>query len=311
MGNYQTSMRLVFLLTLLAILQGCAGKQSFGLAARAGDTVALVTGWNQAINSSNLTIQFTDANSNVVTYQPGDPGIRAVVQLYPDPASNLIAQYSTGQTNESGFYSGTFVGSFIDAGYTNHDADWNQTVVYVDLPATLASGLTTISLLGPSGSLTNSPSATLTDGSVAPILPIKVTILPGTGASNPLNSQGGGNGSSLSLMERSNYYTVTFTGSTIPDSIQLDLTRTAGTGLPWVVNPRGDLKNVAWRDDGSTSLRVILTTSHGVPLADMKHFKFYVTSGIPLTGLAVANVAAYDTSGYPISGITANVSFTQ
>jgi hypothetical protein len=178
----------------------------------------------------------------------------------------------------------------------------------VDLPTTLAPGLASIVLSGPNGILTNGNA--FGDGSQTPISPIKVNVISGTGVSNQLVSQGGGNGSSLPLMERQGYYTVTFSGPTIPDSIQVNLTHPAGTAKPWVVNPRGDLKNVAWHDDGATNLRVILTTSHGEPLADMKHFKFYVASGVPLAGLlTVADVVAYDASGNLVP-VVASVNFT-
>jgi len=258
----------------------------------------LATGWNQPVNKTNITAQFTDANGAVVTYGLGNPGIRTVVQLYPDPISKLMVEYATGQSNGVALGHGPTIGSYIDSGYTNYDADWNQTVVYLDLPTSLATGITNISLSGPNGALTSGP--------------IKVNILAGTGTSNNFNVQGNGTASgSLGLLQRRNYYTVTFAGSTIPDSIQVDLTRPAGTAIPWVVNTRGDLKNVSWRDDGATNLRVILSTSHGAPLTDMKHFKFYVASGIPFAGsLAVANVVAYDASGNPVPNVLPNVSYT-
>lgn len=287
-----------WLILALAILQGCAATQTFTTAARSGDTVALATGWNQPVNKTNITAQFTDANGAVVTYNLGDPGIRTVVQLYPDPISKLMVEYATGQSNGIALANGPTIGSYIDSGYTDYDADWNQTVVYLDLPTSLATGITNIALSGPNGALTSAP--------------IKVNILAGTGTPNNFNVQGNGYASgSLGLLQRRNYYTVTFAGSTIPDSIQVNLTRPVGTAKPWVVNPRGDLKNVAWHDDGATNLRVILSTSHGAPLTDMKHFKFYVASGIPLAGsLAVANVVAYDASGNPVPDVIPNVSYT-
>lgn len=282
----------------LAIFQGCTATYTFTTAARAGNTVALATGWNQPVNKTNITAQFTDANGAVVTYNLGDPGIRTVVQLYPDPVSKLMVEYATGQSNGVALANGAAIGPYIDSGYTNHDADWNQTVVYLDLPTSLATGITNIDLSGPNGPLTSAP--------------IKVNILDGIGTPNNFNVQGNGTASgSLGLLQRRNYYTVTFTGPTIPDSIQIDLTRPAGTAIPWVVNTRGDLKNVAWHDDGATNLRVILSTSHGVPLTDMKHFKFYVASGIPLAGLlTVASVVAYDASGNPVPDVVANASYT-
>lgn len=297
------SYRIAAGIAVLVVMTGCTALNTFTLAARPGDTVALATGWNQAINRNNLTAVFTDSAGNVVTYAPGSAGIRSVVQLYPDPVSKLNVEYATGQSNGSGFTNGPNMGNWIDQNYTNNDADWNQTVVYLDLPATLATGMASIALSGPNGVLVNQG---------ASIMPFQVNVLAGAGTSNLLGLQGGINvKGALPLMERRNYYTVTFNSAAIPDTIQVNLTHAAGTAKPWVVNTRGDLKNVAWRDDGATNLRVMLAPSHGVPLTDMSHFKFYVASGIPLTGLAVASIAAYDASGYPISGVTANVSFTQ
>lgn len=297
----------------LAVLQGCAAVSTFSTAARPGDTVALATGWNQNVNRANLTAVITDSQGTVVPYSAGDSRVRAVVRLYPDPVSRLMVETATGQSNGMALMNGPLIGQTINERYTFSDADWNQMVVYLDLPSTLAEGIATIALSGPSGPLTNGTSDDTPQGQPVIVSPIKVNVLPGVGSSNSFRTQGSGSASlSLPLLERRSYYTVTFTGSTIPDAIQIDLTHPAGTAIPWVVNPRGDLKNAAWHADGSTNLRVILTTSHGEPLADMKHFKFYVASGIPLAGLlSVANVAAYDAMGNPVDGVTANASYTQ
>lgn len=289
---------LPWLILITATLGGCAAVKTFSLAARPGDTVALAAGWNQKVNRNNLTVQFTDANGAIVTYAPGSAGIRTVAQLYPDPVSKLVVEYATGQSAGVGLSNGVTIGENIDSIQTNYDADWNQTVVYLDLPSSLAVGMTDIVLSGPSGVLTESP--------------IQVDILPGSGTRNNFATQGGGTASSsLSLLQRRSYYTITFSGSAIPDAIQVDLTRPVGTAKPWVINTRGDLKNVTWHDDGATNLRVMLAPSHGVPLTDMKHYKFYVASGIPLAGLlTVSSVVAYDASGNLIPGVQAEASYT-
>ena len=102
----------------------------------------------------------------------------------------------------------------------------------------------------------------------------------------------------------------------MPAALQVDLIHSpsssvGGTGTPFVVNPRGEMKNISWTDDG-THLRVILLTSGDGTTKDpsltsyqWKYFKFYVTGGI--TNLLVASVAAYDSAGNPISGVMANV----
>lgn len=283
----------LFLFLAAIALGGCTATNTFSTAARAGDTVALAVGWNVPVNMNNITAQFTDASGAPFSYALGDPGFRAVAQLYPDPVSQVVVGTMTNQ-NPNGEMQAA-VGYFLNQ-ITQNDPDWNQTVVYLDLPQGMAPGTAQITLAGPNGNLT--------------AYPLKVNVLPGTGVSNQFGTRPyGAAGGYLYDAERRNYYTVTFTGPTIPDSIQIDMTRTAGMGVPWVTQTRGDLKNLSWRDDGSTNMRVMLSTNHGVPLNDIKGFKFYVAGGV--TGLAITNVVAYDTTGTPISGISANVNFTQ
>jgi hypothetical protein len=119
----------------------------------------------------------------------------------------------------------------------------------------------------------------------------------------------------LQSMERAPKYTISFSGgSTLPAALQIDLTHSpassaGGVGTPLVVNPRGEMKNISWTDDG-THLRVILLTSGDGTTKDpsltnyaWKYFKFYVSGGI--TNLLVTNVKAYDSAGNPISGVMA------
>lgn len=287
----------LWILAVVAILMtGCTATQSFSTAARAGDTVALAIGWNKPVNRNNLAVTFQPSSGAAVTYLPGDIHIRAVVQLPPDPLSQLIVGAETGQ--DFGKMEGSFLGPYINNYMTNKDAEWNQSVVYVDLPDALSPGSVGITLSGPTGTINGQP--------------IIVDVLPGTGAANnfyvPYSTTGYAAGYWLPSVERRNYYTVTFAGTTIPNSIQIDLTHSVGAAIPWVVNPRGDLKNLSWNDDGSTNLRVMLTPSHGVPLAHMKQFKFYVAGGI--TGLAVASLVAYDAAGSLVAGITPTITYT-
>lgn len=290
----------LFLFLAALALGGCTATNTFSTVARSGDTVALAVGWNLPVNMNNITAQFTDASGAPFSYGLGAPGFRAVAQLYPDPVSQLVVGTMTNQNppdpqNPDGILQEASVGYFLNQ-ITQNDPDWNQTVVYLDLPQGMAPGIANITLAGPSGNLTANP--------------LKVNVLPGTGVSNKFGTTPyGAAGGYLYDAERRNYYTVTFTGPTIPDSIQIDMTRTAGVGVPWVTQTRGDLKNLSWRDDAASNMRVILSTNHGAPLKDIKGFKFYVAGGV--AGLAVTNWVAYDATGAPVSGITPNVSFTQ
>ncbi|MFZ5594068.1 MAG: hypothetical protein ACOY4D_07385 [Pseudomonadota bacterium] len=161
------------------------------------------------------------------------------------------------------------LGSAINAGATNNDRDWGQTMVFIDLPNPLATGTATIELL---------------QGTTAVAPPIIVTIVAGVGSANtfagssPLPT-GTTTENMLGSLERSTSYVVTFGGSTvIPYAIQLDLNRTANIGRPWVANPRGDLKNLAWNDNGS-KITVLMTPANGLTPPAMSYFKFYVSGG--------------------------------
>lgn len=283
-------------LAVTAFLSGCTATQTFTAAARPGDTVALAVGWNKPVNRNNLTVTFQPTDGVPVTYNPGDNRIKAVTQLYPDLVSNVVVGTQTGQQTVGGTGMNYAIGYFINQDFTQQDPDWNQTVVYLNLPTTLPVGTTNITLAGPSGNLTVSP--------------LQVNVLAGAGQSNPFYVDGAiipQAGSFVRSMERSNYYTISFNAPTIPYAIQVELTRTTGTGVPWVVNTRGDLKNLAWRDDGASNIRVMLTPSRGVPMADLKGFKFYVAGGV--TGLTATSVTAYDIAGNPVPDVTANVTF--
>jgi hypothetical protein len=77
-----------------------------------------------------------------------------------------------------------------------------------------------------------------------------------------------------------------------------------GTGVAYVINPRGDIKNVTWSDTGS-NLRVILTPAKDAVLSNMLNYKFYVAGGVK--NLSVLNIKAVDIDGNPVSGVTASV----
>ena len=289
------------LLVIAAIsVVGCGGNAPLNSAYRAGDTVALAAGWRQSFDRSSLTVTVTGSDGVPIVYQPGDPAIRAIINLYPDPLSYLVVGTRTGLNTNYNY--GSTYGSMINYSFTNYDPDWWQTSVFVDLPSTLPVGTAKITLNSAGGEKYG---------------PISVQIVDGQGSPSTFSAQGNGNMSPAQLqsMERAPNYTVNFSGgSTLPGALQVDLTHdpassVGGVGIPFVVNPRGEMKNISWTDDG-THLRVILLTSGDGTSKDpsfsdyqWKYFKFYVTGGI--TGLVVTSVKAYDSAGNPISGVTA------
>ena len=289
----------IFLVAAILSVFGCAGTAPLNTAYRAGDTVALGAGWKQHFDRNSLTITVTGSDNSTTVYSPGDSRLRAVINLYPDPLSYLVVGTRTG--SNVGY--GSTYGSIVNDSYTGDDPDWWQTTLYIDLPTTLPVGTANVSINSANGESYG---------------PIPVNIISGQGSPSPFRVQvlGAMTPPQLQSMERESAYTVRFSGgSTLPTAMQVDMTHNpsssaGGTGIPLVVNPRGEMKNLSWTDNG-TNLRVLLFTSGDGSTKDpyfpdtymWNYFKFYVTGGI--TGLQVTNVKAYDSAGNLISGVTA------
>ncbi|MDH5571629.1 MAG: hypothetical protein OEY89_07680, partial [Gammaproteobacteria bacterium] len=179
--------------------------------------------------------------------------------------------------------------------YTAGDKDWWQTVVFVDLPSSLATGATDISISNVAGDSVVS-SLNIIDGIGQPEL-------------FDVDQNGPMNLDQLSVLERIEHFVVSFSASIIPHAIQVDFNHdpdaaNGGTGKAYVSNPRGDLKSITWNDDG-TNLRVLLTPAQLQSVSDIKDFKFYVSGGI--TNLASNNIVAVDINGNPVPGVTVEI----
>ncbi|MHB8535749.1 MAG: hypothetical protein ACYDBW_09935 [Sulfuricaulis sp.] len=294
------SISILLIAVTLGII-GCAGTAPLNTAYRAGDTVTLAAGWRQTFDRSGLTVTITGSDGVPIVYQPGDPAIRAIINLYPDPLSYLVVGTRTGLNSNYNY--GSTYGGLINSQITGYDPDWWQTSVFVDLPSTLPVGTANVTLQSVSGTKYG---------------PIPIQIIAGQGSPSTFSAESLGNLTPVQLqsMERAPKYTVSFSGGSIlPGALQIDLTHDpassiGGVGTPFVVNPRGEMKNISWTDDG-THLRVIILTSGDGTSKDpsltsyqWKYFKFYVSGGI--TNLLVTSVKAYDSAGNPISGVTAN-----
>ncbi|TCV77433.1 hypothetical protein [Sulfurirhabdus autotrophica] len=304
--NITKSYLLLLLLPLaLGGLEGCVGTQTFTTAARQGETVSLAIGRHH-LARQNLTVTIKDSKGVKTVYAPNDVRVRGVINLYPDPASKAVvsdlAQTDFGD-NES--VTGANISVLIGA-----DRDWWQTVMLLDMPAVLNTGIAQVSI---------------EDSAGASILPATIEILPGTSSSNlfsvynqlgaPLKIATDFGGLNLvRTFERADVSTVMFNGlkdangkDIIPHSIQVEFTHTPGIGKAWVVNPKGDMKNVTWSDDG-TKLIVMVTPNNGLTARKNLTFisqKFYITGGI--TGLSQPTVKAYDINGTLMTGVTATV----
>lgn len=274
-------------LLMLPFISGCTGLHTFGHAARSGDTVVMSLGWNLELSRSGIShITITDSAGSGVVLTAEDAAIRSIFNAYPDPVSQLIVNAEKGNPS--------VMGMLIEGAVTSGDKEYAESMLMLDLPQGLSSGQAEISI-------------SMLDGRV--LGPVTVEILPGTGSPANFENQEYLNISATHLraLERAAHYTVGFTGDVVPFGIQVDLVHepdasVGGAGLPYVINPRGDVKNLSWRGDG-TSLRVVLLPARDRAPVDFSHFKFYVAGG--LTGLQVVGVRGFDADGNPISGVSA------
>lgn len=279
----------VGLLLLCLTIAGCAALPPFPSAARPGDTITVAVGWNATLSRGTTTVTISPADGSTILYPPGDPRVRAVLRLYPDPVSRLVVGTETRQA--LGTDADSVGRSLLETG-TAQDRDWFLTVVILDLPPSLPPGLTAIALASGDTPLQNQPAL--------------VEILPQAGAPMAFALPGipGGDPSALlGAFERADHWTVTFSGAVVPQAIQLELTHTPQVGTPWVINPRGDLKNGIWSDDGGT-LRIALTPT-SLPLGALSDFKIYIAGGV--ADLQVNSVKAYDRRGARLPGIGVDI----
>lgn len=293
-------------LPIALLATGCTGVNTFTTAARPGETVALAVGWQKHLQRQNLTVTITDATGATVTYPPNDNRVRSIINMYPDPVSKAVVGTETGQTLG---VNANAAGSLINDSATYGDPDWWQTSLLLDLPTLMQLPVNNQPIA------TGPATITLNDSAGAVIYPINVEILSGTSARNTFAVTVGENflnqGYNLKTFERADHYTVTFNTykdtnnlDVIPHSIQAVFTHTAGVGVPWVVNPRGDLKSILWTDDG-VNLKVMITPVKGQTLSAIIKEKFYIAGGI--AGLTLTSFKAYDVNGVLLAGITPSI----
>lgn len=304
MNTKLINLLILFLFGILA--SGCSGVRTFHEYARAGDTVALAAGWMHNFDRNNITVTFTPDAGTPVTYQPGDYRIRAAVNLYPDPLSSLIISGKTGLE-----LSTTIAPMIASANnFTSQDPDWWQTTVILDVPSSLPVGNVSIGITNPEGEAVASA----------------LEIIPGIGTQALFATPGGGLGGEFRLsnphfdaMARVTHYTVSFsTTGEVPYAIEVALTHdpdvlNGGEGIAFISNPRSEVKNILWSDDGYNT-RVLMTaqiTPTQITPNIIENFKFYVAGDVRNVQIPLGNVVAYDKNGIVVTGVTASISTTQ
>jgi len=85
--------------TLLFVLSCCGGVNTFTTFAQSESTISFPAGWRQGFTKDNITVTITGSVSTVTIYPPGDPHIRAVTNMHPDPVSSLVIDTRIGDPN--------------------------------------------------------------------------------------------------------------------------------------------------------------------------------------------------------------------
>lgn len=287
-------LKIILPLILLSALTACSGVQTFPNMARAGDTVSVAMGWQKRFKRSNTTVTITPSVGEPVVYQPDDPAIRAIINFYPDPLSNIVIGTKT--QNDAFFRYGNTYGSLINSNHTDGDMDWWQAVAFIDLPSTLPEGEANIHLINSYGDTTDS----------------NVNIIEGNGVSDLFNAEGVGplTVSQLTSLERASNYEVSIESDVIPYAVEMEFTHTEEAV---VINPN-ELKNIIWTDNGSI-LKVMLLPASSSALSSLHDFKFYITGtaanefmpGVGLQTLTLNSINAYDVNGNSITGVSASL----
>lgn len=152
----------LILILWLGALSGCIAIQPFGNYARPGDTITLAVGSLDGMTKANTKVFFVPDSSPSTSIDVSS-GIRAIFKLYADKGSRV---YSPNNNNAA-----------INFGYLYHE-NW-QTVIALDLPTSLP--------VGP-GAMKVQTTVPQPGGAYPDVntVPIRMEILAGTGAPNPL-----------------------------------------------------------------------------------------------------------------------------
>ncbi len=297
------SIKLLSMLALCTctLLSGCTSVNTFPSIARPGDTVSLMIGGSEKANKNSVNIAFTDAAGQIWDLKALGL-VRSVFNLRTDGRA-IGAHYSS------------YVDSYVSWGFGHEPL---QTVLVTDLPLAAAPG---------QGNLTISVNSSDNSSGVNDPFTVKLEIIPGLGAADPLlNHTSGGNvPADFGRLETAPNAKVTFgTGTTFIGAASLVV------GFdPTIVNPK-DLnlyvpesevrggsttaafgktqRMVYWHQDG-TKLYVDIVVPQGI---NPRYLQFFVVNPPGLTGSPAFNILSaqvYDADGNAIA-VTPMLTYT-
>jgi len=278
-------------LSLLFALSGCAGTQSYPNKVLAGETVTIGAGWKHNFSRNDVTVRFIPEVGPEVVYLPGDPAVRAILNLYPDPLSGMVVSQQTGANINGGSKAH---GDVINWNYTEGDNDWWQTTVFVDVPSTLPNGVTEVEISNQVGDTATS----------------LVEIIGSGGMPDDFmaESLGGITSFYFNSLERLDHYVVSISSTVVPAAIQIDLEATDFSG--YVTQGRGEAVSLNWAYDNGI-FRVLMSPTTNGSTKKVQDFKIYIviTSGLASTAALdlIGEVEAFDENGDLINGVSASI----
>lgn len=283
----------LFVVFISLIITSCGGLNTFHEYARAGDTVAVPVGMQTNFSKDNITVTITPSTGADIVLAATDPTIRGIMNLYPDPVSNMLVSRAINENTTPNAQ--IFADSLLLS--SSFNKDWFQTTVFLDLPASLPVGTTTVEINNGLGD-THS---------------VSLEIIAGTGSANTFNSDFNGglllSADMMDSLSRASHNIITLDSATIPHAVELTFTHdpdstAGGSGKAFVVNPLGYLKNISWSDDGTTMKIIIMQSKDGI-IDDMTDYKFYITG--TTTNLALVSTAGYDINGDSVVGVSTTI----
>lgn len=276
-------------------LAACGSLRPFHDYARPGDSIAIPVGKQTDFKRDNITVTITPSAGLPVELTASDLELRAIINFYPDPVSSILVSKEISENltpHAQAYYDTTHYSA-------DNDSDWFQTVVFIDVPMGIPSGLAQIEI---SNTLGTTHTSTF-------------EIIDGIGTAN--NFSADVNNTNVNLdrnmldsLSRVDHTIIEINSNAIPAALEITFTHDpdvtiGGTGKYSVINPKATKKNLLWNDDG-TNLKVIMLEAHAGSVESIKDYKFYIAGSA--TNLQLNSINGYDATGAAIPGVTATLS---
>lgn len=280
-------------LLLAALVGGCTSVNTFPGAARAGDTVSVMIGGSEQARKETISAVLTDAAGGQYDLQALGR-VRSVFNLRADGRAE-------------GMHYSDYLSSYISWSYGHEPV---QTVLVADLPATLATGMATLTV--GMNVTDNSSGASPTD--------IHLEILPGTGAPDDFSRKTSGGGTApadLQALEPAPHAKITFApGTTIGavslvidvnqavvnmDDLNVYVPESTVRGSFASPGAFGDKQRmVYWRQDGDR-MYIDILAPQGIESRYLQAFVVHPRGLAGSPGFAIVSASVYGIDGQALS----------